>query len=182
MVAAQSNNSAIGKIALLSDKHNHLYLLALGSNQRHALHGLPPSIINAAIQYLGDAVVLKAKIQTSRPIGPSLRRYSNSAVIIETQMEPEALLINLKNIERRFGRKTSGQRWRRRVLDIDIIMWSGGLWTAPQLTIPHILFRVRDFVLKPACEIAPDWKDPVTNRSIRHLAFQNKRNRNRFWL
>jgi 2-amino-4-hydroxy-6-hydroxymethyldihydropteridine diphosphokinase len=166
----------------LSDQHNYHYLLALGSNQRHTLHGSPPSIINAAIQLFGDAVLLTAKSQSSLPIGPSLRRYSNSAIIIETPMEPEALLNYLKHIEHHFGRKTSGQRWRRRVLDIDIILWSGGIWTSPQLSIPHSLFRERDFVLKPASEIARDWKDPISNRRVRHLAFQNKRNRNRFWL
>jgi 2-amino-4-hydroxy-6-hydroxymethyldihydropteridine diphosphokinase len=182
MVAAQSNNPATGKIALLSDQHNYHYLLALGSNQRHALHGSPRSILNAAIQYLGDAVRLKARTLTSRPIGPSLRRYSNSAVIIETRMQPEALLSYLKCIEHHFGRKISGQRWRRRVLDVDIILWSGGIWTSPRLTIPHALFSARDFVLSPAREIAGDWKDPVSNRRIRHLAFQNKRNRNKFWL
>jgi 2-amino-4-hydroxy-6-hydroxymethyldihydropteridine diphosphokinase len=103
------------------------------------------------------------------PVGPSHRRYANSAALIETSLEPPALLALVKRIERDFGRRTGGQRWTSRVIDLDLILWSGGPFVAPGLTIPHSLFRVRDFVLTPAVSIAPQWRDPITQFSLRQL-------------
>lgn len=110
------------------------------------------------------------------PIGPSIRRFANTAALIETALPPAALLTRLKTIERDFGRRR-GQRWGARVIDLDIILWSGGLWASPSLAIPHRAFRTRDFVLFPLERIAPDWIDPITNRSIRQLAARLRRRR-----
>jgi 2-amino-4-hydroxy-6-hydroxymethyldihydropteridine diphosphokinase len=55
------------------------------------------------------------------------------------------------------------------VLDLDIILWSGGAWPGPGPIIPHPAFRKRDFVLQPLAEIAPAWRDPITGLSIRQL-------------
>jgi 2-amino-4-hydroxy-6-hydroxymethyldihydropteridine diphosphokinase len=103
------------------------------------------------------------------PIGPSIRRYANSAAVIETDIEPEALLALLKRIEHDFGRRAGGQRWRARVIDLDIVLWSGGPYASPALTIPHKLFRERRFVLDPALAVAPDWRDPITGLTLRQL-------------
>jgi 2-amino-4-hydroxy-6-hydroxymethyldihydropteridine diphosphokinase len=37
------------------------------------------------------------------------------------------------------------------------------------LCIPHREMRIRPFVLGPLASIAPDWRDPVTGLSVRHL-------------
>ena len=55
------------------------------------------------------------------------------------------------------------------MLDLDIVLWSGGAWASPDLTVPHIAYRERAFVLTPAMQIAPEWRDPVTGLTIRHL-------------
>lgn len=89
--------------------------------------------------------------------------------MIETALDPVELLAVLKGIEREFGRRTGGQRWTSRVLDLDIVLWSGGTFAAPRLTIPHILFRERAFVLTPAVRIAGYWRDPITGLSVRQL-------------
>lgn len=80
------------------------------------------------------------------------------------------MLAKLKQIEREFGRgRRRGQRWQARVLDLDIILWSGGIVASPALQIPHPAFRQRRFVLDPASAIAGDWRDSVTNLSLRQL-------------
>ena len=106
---------------------------------------------------------------TSRPIGPSIRSYANGAAIIETPLDPMDLLDHLKSIERDFGRRSGGQRWRARVLDLDILLWSGGAFADEALCIPHREMRRRAFVLGPLAGIAPDWRDPLTGLSVRHL-------------
>ena len=110
-----------------------------------------------------------APVLLSDPVGPSLRRYANSAAVVRTRLEPQALLALSKRLEREFGRRAGGQRWTSRVLDLDLILWSAGPFAAPGLTIPHPLFRKRDFVLAPAAHIAPDWRDPITGFTVRQL-------------
>lgn len=111
----------------------------------------------------------------SAPMGPSLRRYANAAAIIAGNLPPPKALASLQDVEARFGRERRGQRWRARVLDLDIVLWSGGAYFALDLTIPHPLFRTRGFVLGPAAAIAPRWRDPVTRLTLRQLAARHRR-------
>jgi 2-amino-4-hydroxy-6-hydroxymethyldihydropteridine diphosphokinase len=150
------------------------YLIALGSNQRHAVHGLPPAVIRAALAALeqhGLTVLAASPVRPSRPLGPSRRTYANAAAVIATSLDPDALLSRLKTIERSFGRRR-GLRWGARVLDLDIVLWEGGAWSSPGLTVPHVAFRLRPFVLEPAAAVAPDWRDPLSGRTVRQLAAQ----------
>ena len=55
------------------------------------------------------------------------------------------------------------------MLDLDIILWSGGIWKGAELHIPHPEYRQRSFVLGPANAIAPEWCDPTTGLSIAQL-------------
>jgi len=129
-------------------------------------------VLAAALERLGAEdleVIEAAPALLTDPIGPSLRRYVNSAAVIETGLDPPALLALLKRLERDFGRRRGGQRWTSRVLDLDLILWSGGPYAEPGLVIPHPLFRTRDFVLAPAAHIAADWRDPVTGLTVRQL-------------
>ena len=156
------------------------YLVALGSNRRHARHGAPRAVIRAALRVLEDhglRVASVAAAMTSAPLGPSLRRYANTVAVIETMLDPPACLAALKAIERGFGRRRRGQRWSARVLDLDIVLWSGGIWQTRTLTIPHPAFRQRDFVLAPALKVARDWRDPLTTLTIAHLAARLTRRR-----
>ncbi len=147
------------------------YLIALGSNVRHHRHGDPRGVLQAALKELDgpDTIVTAAApIHSSTPLGPSKRRYANGAALIDSGLAPPALLELLKRIEHKFGRKP-GRRWAARVLDLDIILWNGGSWRSPNLTLPHPAFRQRRFVLAPAIRLAPDWRDPVTGLTLRHL-------------
>lgn len=156
------------------------YLIALGSNMRHRRIGAPRRVIAAAIAAMADngiALLAVSPLMRSRPVGPSQRDYVNGAALIETPLAPPALLAALKGMERAFGRRRRTRRWSARVIDLDIILWSGGIWTSerPRLTIPHPAFRQRDFVLHPARSIAGDWRDPVTGLSIAQIAARHDR-------
>lgn len=147
------------------------YLIALGSNRRHVEHGAPSRVVSAAIRRLGElgTVLAQSSIISSAPLGPSRGRYANAAVVLDSALVPLALLDRLQGIEREFGRQRA-RRWAARVIDLDILLWSGGLFAAPRLSIPHPALHARRFVLDPASRIAADWRDPASGRSIRQLA------------
>ena len=142
------------------------YAIAIGSNRR-GRHGSPRTEIAAAIAALSP-VVAASRIIDSEPLGPSIRRFANAAILIDSLLDPPAMLARLKQIERSFGRR-AGRRWGARVIDLDIILWSDGVWASRGLTIPHAAFRDRRFVLDPLAAIVPDWRDPVGGRTMRQL-------------
>jgi 2-amino-4-hydroxy-6-hydroxymethyldihydropteridine diphosphokinase len=142
------------------------YAIAIGSNRR-GRHGAPEREVAAAAAALGG-VTARSPILRTAPLGPSRRRFANAVILIDSDERPDALLRRLKAIERRFGRRR-GQCWAARVLDLDIVLWSGGCWSSPGLVVPHRLFRTRSFVLAPLAAVAADWRDPVSGRSVRQL-------------
>jgi 2-amino-4-hydroxy-6-hydroxymethyldihydropteridine diphosphokinase len=146
------------------------FLVALGSNRRHHLYGGPQDVVRAAMEELAalGTVTARSRILSSAPLGPARRRFANATCVIESEYDPPALLAGLKRLEREFGRR-GGQRWGDRVLDCDIVLWSGGEFASRALTIPHPHFAARPFVLTPGVQIAPDWRDPVSGRTLRQL-------------
>ena len=143
------------------------YIVAAGSN-RCGRHGRPEAEVRAALAAVKGRVTA-SPIVTSAAIGPSARRFANAVALVETRAGPEKLLRRLKRIEARFGRRR-GRRWGARVIDLDIILWSGGCWASPTLVIPHPAFRQRRFVLDPLVRLAPAWRDPLTGLTMRQLA------------
>ncbi len=141
---------------------------------RHHRHGSPPHVLRAALDALDAerriAVKAVSPIMSSAPLGPSRRRYANAAALVKSALSPPRLLKRLQRLECAFGRQRRGRRWGARVLDLDIVLWSGDGWHSPGLTIPHPRFRERRFVLAPAARIAPNWRDPLTGLTLRQLA------------
>lgn len=146
------------------------YAVALGSNRWHGRFGAPDTVVRAALGALREIGTLlhASPILRTHALGPAGRSFANAVAVLESPLAPPALLGELKALERRFGRR-SGRRWGPRVLDLDIILWSGGTWAAPGLVVPHPETRHRRFVLEPLAAIAPNWRDPVTGLTVRHL-------------
>lgn len=151
-----------------------IYLVAVGSNRRHGFYGPPAGVVRAAMEECAalGTVAARSPVIATPPMGAASRRFANAALVLDSELTPPALLAALKRMEREFGRRR-GQRWGDRVLDLDIVLWSGGAWRSgtrsDRLTIPHPAFTVRGFVLTPARAIAPDWRDPVSGLRVRHM-------------
>ncbi|MEA3017093.1 MAG: 2-amino-4-hydroxy-6-hydroxymethyldihydropteridine diphosphokinase [Sphingomonadales bacterium] len=149
------------------------YALALGSNRR-SRHGSPAATLAAALAELEPEAVSRVRITPA--LGPAGRSFANAAAILVTPLDPVELLGRVKGIERAFGRRT-GRKWGPRVLDIDLILWSGGAWGEDGLVLPHPEMRKRRFVLEPLAEIAPGWRDPLTGATVRQLLHRLRRPR-----
>lgn len=134
--------------------------------------GGPRQVLGAALAAMaaeGLNIEAVSPVVTTEPLGPSRRRYANGAAVVGSQLNPPGLLRLLQELEHGFGRRRGGEPWRARPLDLDIILWSGGVWRSGWLSIPHPHFRSRRFVLAPAASVAPDWRDPASGLTLAQL-------------
>jgi 2-amino-4-hydroxy-6-hydroxymethyldihydropteridine diphosphokinase len=91
--------------------------------------------------------------------------YLNAAARVETELEPQALLDYLKQIERDLGRKPS-ERWAPRPIDLDIVLYHQRLFESDALEIPHPRLAERSFVLRPLLDLDPDLAHPATGERL----------------
>ena len=157
----------------------HLYAIAIGSNRPHGRHGRPAGVVAAAIARLDREFGLfdSSPIVLNPAHGGPGRDFANAVALVESACEPAEVLSSLKAIEREFGRRR-GRRWGPRVLDLDIVLWSGGGFRSRQLTVPHPQLEQRGFVLHPLTAIAPNWR-VRGGLTARHLADRLARRRPR---
>ena len=92
----------------------------------------------------------------------------NAAAAGVTTLSPRETLDALLAIERALGRERP-YVGAPRTIDLDLILYGEEVSEAPGLMVPHPRFRGRKFVLEPLVEVAPDWVDPVTGRTIEEL-------------
>ena len=143
--------------------------LGLGSNLGDRRRNLEAAL-DALRAHPQIAVTAVSSFLETDPVGgpPGQGKFLNAAAKIETDLSPEALLEELKRVERALGRR-EGPRWGPREIDLDILLYGDAVLETPNLTIPHPRMRERRFVLEPLAEIAPDARDPVTNLTVREL-------------
>lgn len=137
-------------------------LVALGSNVGDRLRSL--RLARARLSGLPATRVLRASsVYESAPVGPGRQGpYLNAVVLVETGLRPLSLLVELKRLEGRAGRRP-GRRWGPRPLDLDILTYGRAALRTPLLTLPHPRARSRAFVAVPAAEVAPSWR-PAARR------------------
>ena len=124
----------------------HSVVISLGTNLGDKLKNLKNAISNIA----GFGSILnKSRIFCSDPWGyDSENEFLNMGLVIKTSMEPMQLLKKLKTIEKQMGRGPKVvQSYQDRIIDLDILIYSGFTIDDEELSIPHPKIKERKFSL-----------------------------------
>lgn len=106
-----------------------------------------------------------SRVYESPPWGyASANAFLNAVVELRWNGTPEELHEQCTVIETALGRVPrnsnaageGGQRYRDRVIDLDLLWFEGTACSTTNLTLPHPRAHMRAFVLKPWLELAPD--------------------------
>ena len=144
--------------------------LGLGTNLGNKEENLTRAIEHLSL-VLGPCAAQSPFIETAPWGFESNNNFLNCAVAFDTHLAPLELLDATERIERELGRtlKSEGGNYHDRIIDIDILLYGNTVIESERLTIPHPLMHLRDFVLMPLAEIAPDTVHPTLNNSIAGL-------------
>jgi 2-amino-4-hydroxy-6-hydroxymethyldihydropteridine diphosphokinase len=144
----------------------HIVYLALGSNLDNRAANLKNAIGSLAPQM---KVRKKSPVYETPPWGfRDQPAFLNQVVMVETYLEPEALLGHVKRLETALGRVPNFQNGPR-LIDIDILFYDDLVLDLQPLVIPHPRLHERAFVLVPLNDIAPDLIHPVLGKPVSEL-------------
>ena len=146
----------------------HLAYIGFGSNIGDRLKHLQ-NAIHALSKTEGINLREISSVYKTDPVGYEAQgQFLNGAAAIQTSLSPLSLLHTLKDIEIAIGRQHR-IRWGPREIDLDILIYGNLCVQTEKLVIPHPEMHLRDFVLVPLVEIAPDLVHPVFQESIQTL-------------
>ena len=138
-----------------------LCYIGLGSNLGNRLKN-----IRDAVTYLKHVKGVRIKrssfLYETEPwgVGERQRKYLNLVLEIRCGLKPGDLLLSLKAIEKKMGRKVRHKRASPREIDLDILLCDDLIIAEEDLKVPHPLMQERFFVLKPLSDLAPHFQHP----------------------
>ena len=146
-VRADSNSVSTAYIGIGSNLERPLEQVR---RARDALAGLPET-----------RLVAFSPLYRNPAVGPGEQPdYVNGVAVVETELEPHALLDALLAIEASQGRTRGPERCQPRTIDLDLLVYGDRVIDDERLTIPHPRMRERAFVLRPLAEVAHDLSVP----------------------
>ena len=120
----------------LGDRHAHL------ARGRQAIAEIP-----------GCRLLAESSVEETTPLGGvDQPPYLNQMVVVDCELPPDALLVELQRIERTEGRERR-ERWAPRTLDLDIVCIEGRTVSENHLTVPHPGLEERDFWRRELAEL-----------------------------
>jgi 2-amino-4-hydroxy-6-hydroxymethyldihydropteridine diphosphokinase len=148
---------------------NKTYLLTGGNEGDRNLN---MQLARANIELICGRILLFSSIYETAPWGKTDQPdFLNQVLLLETILEPLALLQAVLDIEEKGGRKRTVKN-APRTIDIDILFYNNLVMDEPGLHIPHPRIAARRFVLEPLDEISPGLLHPVLGKTIHQLLLE----------
>ena len=133
------------------------------------------------------SVVALSRVYETEPWGEfevnseqlTVNSFLNRGMAVETTLSPWQVLRTALTIEKDLGRQRphlspftshlSPRIYHSRPMDIDLIFYDDLVLDTPELTLPHPRMHLRRFVLEPLAEIMPDYRHPVTGKTVQEM-------------
>jgi 2-amino-4-hydroxy-6-hydroxymethyldihydropteridine diphosphokinase len=136
--------------------------VGIGSNQGDAENTVLEAI--RVLRGLLSGVRASALYLTAPMYFENQDDFVNAVAVGETTLNVRNLLLQLKELERQFGR-TAAVRYGPRVLDLDLLTYGSLIYVGfaspdQPMVVPHPKLAERRFVLEPLAEIDPNWTIP----------------------
>lgn len=146
----------------------HSVFVAFGSNM-----GEREKYIEAALSGLKNHRLICVEqvsdvIHTEPYGGVEQDEFLNGVVQLKTLLTPMELLEFLHELEQKAERKRE-IHWGPRTLDLDIIFYDNEIIDTKDLVVPHPDMHNRTFVLEPMCQLAPWYRHPILQKTMREL-------------
>jgi 2-amino-4-hydroxy-6-hydroxymethyldihydropteridine diphosphokinase len=117
-------------------------------------------------------IVAQSSAYESEPWGFEAKEwFLNRLIVVETELEPEAMMRQLLDIEAELGRVRHPEAggYTSRTADLDILYYGSRIVLTDSLTIPHPRLHQRRFALLPLCEVVPEFVHPAFNMTQTEL-------------
>jgi len=142
--------------------------LSLGSNLGNKRYNLQNAIFKIA-EIIGPVQAI-SKVYQSESWGFESDDFLNICIAIQSDIAPEQLLQHIHAIEESLGRyRKNTEGYLPRSIDIDILYYGELVLETAALTIPHPSLQLRQFVLRPLSDIAPQFYHPILKKDTRNL-------------
>ncbi len=117
------------------------------------------------------AVIKQSSLYKTAPWGyKNQNDFLNQLICVQTSLTPQEVLKNLLSIETGMGRnRDKDNKNAPRTIDLDILFYGDRILTDDHLIIPHPRLHLRNFILIPLMEIAPDLMHPGLGKSIKSI-------------
>jgi len=149
----------------------HTAYISLGSNQGERFYNLQEAVFLMG-KRLGSVTQI-SRVYENAAVGFEGDDFYNACIELETALEPAELMSELLRIETEMGRtRTPDEGYASRSLDLDILYYDDIVIANDTVTIPHPKLQERRFVLKPLCDIAPNYYHPQLKKDSRNLLQQ----------
>jgi len=144
------------------------FFIALGGNLGDVISNFR-SARHRMAQLPGGDILQSSRLYRTPPLGPPGQPdYYNAVLSLACELDALALLDALQGIEAAHDR-IRGERWGARTLDLDILAMDAAVVATDRLSLPHPQLQFRQFVLRPLCDIAPNWQHPRLHKTAAEL-------------
>ena len=165
----QKKHNSFQSIQMPVSKHNsNIIFLSLGGNLGNRVENLQRAEVLVE-RYIGKVLRASGIYETAAWGLREQPNFLNRVLEVQTRLPAAEIPAQLLRIELELGRKREVEHWGSRTMDVDVLLWNDDIIKQPDLEVPHPRMHLRNFVLVPLCELAPQKTHPILRQPMQQL-------------